>query len=69
MAYNSTFHPTIVGVDGQPDLFPPVPPHPTLAAGREQVARDLLTLLTRETEVAGHLQEALTEAADNVGGL
>ncbi|XP_063846462.1 uncharacterized protein LOC135092138 [Scylla paramamosain] len=67
LVYNSTFHPTIVEVDGQPDLSPPTPAHPVLAAGRERVARDVLTLLTRETKVAGHVQEALAEAADNVG--
>ncbi|MPC51560.1 hypothetical protein E2C01_045409 [Portunus trituberculatus] len=69
LVYNSTFHPTIVEVDGQPDLSPPTPAHPVLAAGREQVAGNVLTLLTREKKVAEHVQEALVEAADNVGRL
>lgn len=67
LVYNSTFHPVIVGVDGQPDLSPPTPAHAALAAGRERVARDLLLLLTKETQVAGQLLDGLTEAADNVG--
>lgn len=67
LVYNSTFHPVIVGVDGQPDLSPPTPALPVLAAGREQVVRDLLTLLTRDKQAAGQVLEALTEAADNVG--
>lgn len=67
LVYNSTFNPVIVGVDGQPDLSHPTPAHPALAAGREEVVRDLLTLLTRDKQVAGQVLEALTEAADNVG--
>lgn len=67
LVYNSTFYPVIVGVDGQPDLSPPTPAHPALAAGREKVVRDLLMLLTRNKQVAGQVLEALTEAADNVG--
>lgn len=67
LVYNSTYHPVIVGVDGQPDLSPPTPSHSALAAGRERVARDLLLLLTKEKQVAGQLLEGLTEAADNVG--
>lgn len=41
--------------------------HSTHTLGRIQVARDVLTLLTKDVEVAHRINEGLTEAADNLG--
>ncbi|XP_042214337.1 uncharacterized protein LOC121860980 isoform X1 [Homarus americanus] len=70
LVYNSTFYPAVLGVSGQPDLSftsADLDAHNAHAVGRIQVARDVMTLLTRDVQVASQVNEALTEAADNLG--
>ncbi|KAK8752902.1 hypothetical protein OTU49_008200, partial [Cherax quadricarinatus] len=70
LVYNSSFHPAVLGVSGQPDLsFTTADQEAsnTHVLGRIQVARDLLLLLTRDTQVAPQVNDALVEASDNLG--
>ncbi|XP_069972371.1 cadherin-like and PC-esterase domain-containing protein 1 [Penaeus vannamei] len=72
LVYNTTFHPAVISINGQPDLSLhdqsfPAHAHGGRGGGRGQVAKDMLTLLTSEKEVSAEVYEALTEAADNLG--
>ncbi|XP_068243038.1 cadherin-like and PC-esterase domain-containing protein 1 isoform X2 [Palaemon carinicauda] len=82
LIYNSTYHPAIMDVTGQPDLSfnqqdgpsiqqqqqrPPTPFHLSHIFGRSQVAKDMLRLLLDESKVAPEVNQALVETADNLG--
>ncbi|XP_071525533.1 uncharacterized protein [Panulirus ornatus] len=70
LVYNSSFHPAIVGISGQPDLsFSTTDSagHSGHTTGRIQVARDVLTLLTKDVQVSHSVNEGLSEASDNLG--
>ncbi|CAL4103395.1 unnamed protein product, partial [Meganyctiphanes norvegica] len=77
LVYNSTFHPSIIEVNGQPDLSSQEQPNDALgpkqwresltSVGRTQVAQDLLDMLTKEDKVADDVQEMFDEAMDNIG--
>lgn len=82
LVYNSTFHPAVLEISGQPDLTvlpslqhhiqpaldqPAPAPVTTHTLGRIQVAKDVLTVLHKDVQVAEQLHEMLIEGTENLG--